>query len=129
MFFYFGIIKSKISFEYRRNIFNYVGFIFVFYALIVYPILGHLLGHQYPSSPTFGLPCPTTIFTFGILLFLQNRISIIALIIPLLWSVIGFSAALNLLIYEDFGLVVAGIMGFILILLQNKNEVNSKKTV
>lgn len=26
------------------------------------------LGDGYPLSPTFGLPCPTTIFTFGIFL-------------------------------------------------------------
>lgn len=38
------------------------------YSLIVYPALGHLWGRVYPVSPTFGLPCPTTIFTFGLLL-------------------------------------------------------------
>lgn len=120
LFFYYGVSKAKMSYEYSTNIFNYIGIIFILYALIVYPILGYFLGHQYPGSPTFGLPCPTTIFTFGILLFINNKIPIITLIIPLLWSIIGFSAALNLSIYEDFGLLIAGSLGFILLLIQRK---------
>ncbi len=128
LFFIYGVAKGKISFEYRKNIFNYTGIIFILYALIIYTILGQFLGHQYPSSPTFGLPCPTTIFTFGILLFVNKKISVIVLIIPLIWSIIGFGAALNLSIYEDFGLLVVGILGFILLLIQNK-KIAAPKTV
>ena len=120
LFFYYGVVKARISYKYHNNYFNYIGIIFILYALIVYPISGYFLGHQYPSSPTFGLPCPTTIFTFGILLFINNKIPIIILIIPLLWSIIGFGAALNLSIYEDFGLLITGLLGFILLLIQRK---------
>lgn len=120
LFFYYGVAKAKISYKYHNNYFNYIGIIFISYALIVYPILGYFLGHQYPSSPTFGLPCPTAIFTFGVLLFINNKIPIIIIIIPLLWSIIGFGAALNLSIYEDFGLLIAGLFGFILLLIQRK---------
>jgi hypothetical protein len=42
------------------------------------------------------------------------------LIIPLLWSIIGFTAALNLTIYEDAGLLAAGLTGFILLMLGNR---------
>ena len=99
------------------------------YALIIYPILGYLFGHKYPYSPTFGLPCPTTIFTFGILLFVNKKIPVLVLIIPLLWSIIGFGAALNLSIYEDYGLLIAGILGFILLVVSNKNYSKIIKTV
>ncbi|PKP44289.1 MAG: hypothetical protein CVT95_11195 [Bacteroidetes bacterium HGW-Bacteroidetes-12] len=121
LFFFYGVVKGNISFKYRQNIFNYIGILLILYALIVYPILGYYLGHKYPSSPTFGLPCPTVIFTFGLLLFLNRKISVFIIIIPLLWSIVGFGAALNLSIYEDYGLLLSGVLGFVLILLNNKS--------
>ncbi len=42
------------------------------------------------------------------------------LILPLLWSIIGFTAAFTLTIYEDIGLLVAGLTAFILLLIINK---------
>ena len=125
----YGIMKGSITFKYQNNIYNYIGIIFIAYALIIYPILGYSLGHKYPYSPTFGLPCLTTIFTFGILLFINKKIPVIVLIIPLLWSIIGFGAALNLSIYEDYGLLISGILGFILLVVSNKNYSKIIKTV
>jgi hypothetical protein len=115
-----GLIRKKLSFKYSNNIYNYIGIIFLLYALIIYPVLGTLLGHSYPYSPTFGLPCPTTIFTFGILLFADKKFPGHLLNIPLLWSIIGISAALALTIYEDIGLLVAGVTGFILLMISNR---------
>lgn len=122
LFFYNGVVKSKLSFEYKKNIYDYIGIILITNALLVYPILGYILGHKYPYSPTFGLPCPTTIFTFGLLLFIKSRISVAVLIIPLLWSIIGFGAALSLSITEDYGLLISGIIGFVLLLIKNKEN-------
>jgi hypothetical protein len=115
-----GLIRKKLSFEYTKSIYNYVGLIFLLYALIIYPVLGTFLGHAYPYSPTFGLPCPTTIFTFGILLFTNNKMPWHLLIIPLLWSIVGFTAALKLTIYEDSGLIIAGVTAFSLLLINNR---------
>lgn len=129
LFAIYGIVKCNITFEYRNNYYNYIGLIFILYALIIYPLLGHLFGHKYPNSPTFGLPCPTTIFTFGLLLFVNKKISVLILIIPLLWSIIGFGAAVNLSIYEDYGLLIAGVLGFVLLLIQNKKKFVNAKTV
>lgn len=120
IFFIYGNISNKLLFRYNKSVYNYIGITFILYALIIYPVLGHILGHQYPYSPTFGLPCPTTIFTFGVLLFIDNKISIAVLIIPLLWSIIGFGAALNLSIYEDFGLLLAGLISFSLLVTHNR---------
>ena len=44
-----------------------VGWLIVAYGLVLYPLLGAALGHRYPASPTFGLPCPTTLYTLGVL--------------------------------------------------------------
>jgi len=123
-----GLIRKKLSFEYTKSIYNYVGILFLLYALIIYPVLGTFLGHSYPYSPTFGLPCPTTIFTFGILLFLNKKMPLHLLIIPVLWSIIGFTAALNLTIYEDTGLLIAGVTAFVLLIMNNRKFSVDKKT-
>jgi hypothetical protein len=125
VFFYYGVFKHQLSFRYQTNIFGIIGALFIAYSLILYPLLGYSLGHVYPKSPTFGLPCPTTIFTFGILLWTNAKIPKVVLIIPLLWSLIGFSAALTLGIREDIGLLVAGVVGMALIMIRDKHAVES----
>ena len=115
-----GLIRKKLSFEYTKSATNNAGIVLIAYALIIYPVLGHNLGHAYPYSPTFGLSCPTTIFTLGILLFANQKMPMHLLIIPLLWSVIGFTAALSLSIYEDIGLLVAGITTFVSLIIGNR---------
>ncbi len=105
-----GIIDKKLEFEFARGINQYTGAIIILYALIIYPLLNVYFGHVYPENPTFGLPCPTTIFTFGILLWTTKKIPGYVLIIPLIWAALGISAALQLGIKEDLGLSAAGIL-------------------
>lgn len=116
IFLYVGVIKKKIKLAINRDLSGIVALVFLVYSLVLYPILGYVMGHTYPRTPTFGVPCPTTIFTFGILLYSVNRIPWYLIIVPLLWSIVGFSAAINLSVKEDFGLVVAGIVTAVLLL-------------
>lgn len=120
LLFYFGIIKDKLRFQFRLNKYGITGMALTMFALIIYPLFGYWVGHVYPSSPTFGLPCPTTIFTFGILLVSSFRISLIVIIIPAIWSLIGFSAAVSLGMKEDTGLLIAGFVSTIMIIYKNK---------
>lgn len=110
LIFYLGFLRKRLSFRFRSDIYGFTGLLFIFYALIIYPFLNIVFGHIYPSSPTFGLPCPTTIFTFGLFLWTDSKFPKTLLIIPFLWSLIGFSAATSLGIVEDTGLVVAGMV-------------------
>jgi hypothetical protein len=119
-FLYGGIQKKLFHFNYKADLVHWIGLLFILYGLLVYPIAGYFSGHRYPSCPTFGLPCPTTIFVFGMLLLSEKRIPFAYVIIPLLWSLIGFLAALSFGIYEDTGLLVAGVAGTTLILLRNR---------
>jgi hypothetical protein len=121
LFFFYGATNSKLSFNFTPGPIQYTGILIVLYALLVYPLLGYYLGHRYPESPTFGLPCPTVIFTFGILLFADKKVPVILMIIPLIWSVIGFSAALSFGILEDIGLLISGLAGLLLVLVLNRN--------
>jgi hypothetical protein len=120
IFLFAGGIKSKLSFKFQSSFHGLIGSLFILYALVIYPILGNSFGHVYPKNPTFGLPCPTTIFTFGLLLWTDKVVPKYVLVIPLIWSIIGFSAALSLGVKEDFGLLIAGILGFILIFLRDR---------
>jgi hypothetical protein len=49
------------------------------------------------------------------------------LIIPFLWSIIGTGAAVNLGVPQDYGLVVAGVLGTVLILLQNRKTRSNRR--
>jgi hypothetical protein len=120
IFLFAGGIKSKLSFKFQWSFYGLIGSLFILYALIIYPILGYSFGHVYPRNPTFGLPCPTTIFTFGLLLWTNKIVPKYVLVIPLIWSIIGFGAALSLGVKEDFGLLIAGIVGFILIFIRDR---------
>jgi hypothetical protein len=82
------------------------------YAAVVYPLLGAALGHAYPRAPLLGVaPCPTTIFTFAVLLLADGTVPVALYAIPFLWSLLGASAATQLGIREDWGLAVAGVAG------------------
>ena len=86
-----------------------VGAVLIGYALVVYPTLGHVFGHRYPAAPTFGVPCPTTIFTLGLMVWSNASMPRRLLVIPLAWALVATSAAVNLGMTEDFGLLVAAI--------------------
>ena len=87
------------------------------YSMVLYPILTALSGHAYPSAPAFGIaPCPMTIFTFGMLLLADGRFSRVALVVPILWSLVSLSAAVQLSVYADFGLPISAIVATTMLL-------------
>lgn len=109
LFFYWGVLNDTLQYSFKTTWKGVLGAIIIGFGLILYPLLSYYNGHVYPYSPTFGLPCPTTIFTLGILFWVENKPPKSLWIIPLVWSAIGFTAALTLGVYEDMGLLVAGI--------------------
>lgn len=64
LFFLYGTVKGKLQFSYRTDLYGITGFVFIVYALILYPVLGYFQGHIYPAAPTFGAPCPAVIFKY-----------------------------------------------------------------
>jgi hypothetical protein len=83
----------------------------VAYALVgyglLYPLIATMTGHSYPRVPTFGVPCPTTIVTIGFLM-LVDRPPVAVIAIPLIWTLVGGSAAWLLAMPADLALLVAG---------------------
>lgn len=112
VFDWFGVVHDRLRFHVSGGAWQVAGAILVISALAFYPALSHTFGHRYPLQPTFGLPCPTTIFTIGMLLFAEAPVPRAVFIVPLLWSAIGSLAALWLGMIEDFSLLAAGVIGF-----------------
>lgn len=106
---WFGVVKDDIVFRPVTGARAIVGTAFIIFALILYPVLGYVIGHRYPATPTFGLPCPTTIFTLGLLLFSVRPVSRWVFAVPLVWAAVGTWAAFELGVLEDLGLLAAGI--------------------
>ena len=121
LFLLIGTILGRLSLRFNYKPLPILGVCFILYAMVIYPLLGLAFGHSYPRVPLFGVaPCPTTIFTFGILLWATKSVPAYLLVIPFLWSIVGMSAALNLRVPQDYGLVVAGVLGTTLIMVQNR---------
>ena len=106
-----GALRDQLRFEFQPGPVAWVGAAFVFYAAIVYPLISIWIGHAYPEMPMFGVtPCPVTIFTFGMLLLTTQPIPSWLLAIPLLWTLIGGSAAIVLDVPQDWLLLLSGLI-------------------
>lgn len=110
-----GVYGTRLSFENPGGARLWAGVALLAYGLAAYPLLSLYLG-RYPQVPTFGLPCPTTIFTLGLACFLRRPYPRIVLAIPIAWTAIGATAAFQLGVVQDLGLLVAGLAGLWLVL-------------
>ena len=118
---YAGVIRSDLRFGLHSGAAALIGAAFIFYAAIVYPLVGIATGHSWPAMPMFGVtPCPVTIYTFGLLLMTTNRFSYWLLVIPFIWSVVGGSAAFLLGVPQDWLLLASGVTSVPLIVARNR---------
>lgn len=107
----FALAKADVQFVAAADARSLLGAAMLAYALIIYEIAGYYAGHGLLAGPLFGVaPCPTTIFTIGMLAFARGRLVAWLAIVPLLWAIIGTSAAVMLGVPEDFGLAAAGVV-------------------
>jgi hypothetical protein len=76
--------------------------------MVVYSLIGVMAGHGWPRAPMFGVaPCPTTIFTFGVHMLATPSVPWWLVAIPVIWAVVGSTAAVLLGVPEDLGLLAA----------------------
>lgn len=109
------IAARDLRFSVGPDVRSVLGLGLIAYALAIYPAVGALAGHAWPAVPVFGVaPCPTTIFTIGMLLLAPWRAARWLLVVPVLWSAVGGSAAVLLGVPQDFGLAVAGVVVVVL---------------
>ncbi|OOG22699.1 hypothetical protein B1C78_14295 [Thioalkalivibrio denitrificans] len=115
LFLWHGAVRRNLHFRSSRSARGLVGYALISFALLVYPAWSLLAGHGYPAMPTFGVPCPTTLFTVGMLAFLARPYPRTPLIVPVLWSMVGVQAAFLLGVPQDLGLLVAAVVGVVLL--------------
>jgi hypothetical protein len=103
---WYGVMRDELLFGDSGPFRRYASMGLIVYAL-AYPGLSWLDGHQYPRLPTFGVPCPTTILTIGFLLSATPPVPLAVVVVPILWGIIGGSAAFLLDMHVDLMLLLA----------------------
>jgi hypothetical protein len=106
LFVRWGTIRGALRFAAESSAWAPVAWVLIAYSL-VYPAMNAAQHDTFVRIPAFGVPCPTTIFTAGLLVLATPRVWALA-IVPIVWSAIGGSAA-SLLGVRDYALPVAGV--------------------
>lgn len=114
LFLWHGAHRRSLRFRWQSRPADWLGAALVGYALLVYPVLNALAGHRHPGTATFGLPCPTTLFTIGVLAWLEAPYPRSVLVVPMLWCLVGVQAAFLLDMPADLALAPAALMALVL---------------
>jgi len=83
--------------------------------------LYHTNSHPYYCMSVFGVtPSSTVICTIGLLLLTTQSVPLYFLVVPFLWSLIGFWVAIRFGLVQDYGLLIVGVTGVYLIIRHNR---------
>ena len=106
--FHVGVEHRRLSFTPWGHAWAPLAWGLIAYSL-AYPVINAIDHRSLVRIPTFGLPCPTTIFTAGVLMLATPRCWSLS-VVPVIWAAIGGSAAFLLGVYADVALPIAGIV-------------------
>jgi hypothetical protein len=116
-----GLLRGRLVFRFAGDAAGWAGLAMIAFAMAAYPLIGVLDGQAWPRLAPFGVaPCPTTIFTFGMLLLAEPRVPMHLLVLPALWSLIGGAAAWLIHIPQDLALPAAALLTVALALRKNR---------
>ena len=114
---------QKLQFKIDGGIIDYFAYFILFFAIIIYPILLYFLENSIYTTITLGLPCPSTILTFGFFMLSTRSFTKYLLIIPGIWTIIGTSAAFNFGVYPDYMMLITAIVSTVYLLSRKKNTI------
>jgi len=115
-----GTLRGRIAYRAAGGVAGWCGGLLIVAALFIYPLAAGLTDQAWPGIALFGVaPCPTVLFTLGLLLWAAPRVPWRLLTIPALWAIVGGSAALVLAIPQDAALPVAALLTIVLALRKN----------
>ena len=101
-----AVVPGRLTFGWRGTAAGVAGLVLLIYSLL-YPALAVAGAHDWPRAPAFGVPCPTTLFTAGLLLSAVPAAPRWLFVVPVIWSVVAGSAAVLLGIAPDLMLFPA----------------------
>jgi hypothetical protein len=107
--------RNKINYTYKGSNVDYLAVFFILFGLLIYPAISYLLAGSLSTIISFGLPCPTTIATFGFLMLARKNLPKYLVIIPTLWALIGTTAAISFGVIQDFMLLFSAVVANIFI--------------
>jgi uncharacterized protein DUF6064 len=117
-------IRHRIAFGFRSDAAGWVGIALVVYAAVLYPLVGMQAGATPSELPMFGVtPCPVTIFTLGMMLLTRLRPNSLMLTVPVLWSLVGGSAAILLRVPQDWPLLASGLLTVGLLIVSDRQRI------
>jgi hypothetical protein len=106
-----GVSGGKLRQQNRLDWPSALGAGLISYAILIYPLIGILTGEQLGSLPMFGVtPSPLTLFTLGVFLMADRVFPRALWIIPLLWTIIGGTAAFLFRMPQDWILLASGVL-------------------
>lgn len=105
----YAVSANRLHFTFHHKTFDYLGYFFILFGMFIYPVIGLLIHEEPWKMISLGLPCPSTIFTFGLLIMARNHLPKYLLIIPTIWAVVGISAAIQFGVTQDLMLIIAAI--------------------
>jgi hypothetical protein len=118
-----GIVRRDLVFAPRWNLSSVLGALFMFYALVAYPIIEMLGGHPLHASPLFGLaPCVTVFFAFGLLLWARPPAPKYLLLLPLAWALQASPDNIAMGHVADFPLILVGMITVGLIIWRDRTS-------
>lgn len=103
-------LRKNLEFEIKSQLKDYIAYFFVWFGAVLYPVLIYFLEKSVAMTITLGLPCPSTILTFGFLMLTNKKLPKYLLIIPSIWALIGTGAALNFGVYPDYLLIISALL-------------------
>lgn len=120
-------LKENLSFHFKSSVTAIIGLVIIAYGLIFYPIVGLLIGRQYPAlifSPLFS--CPLNIWVMGMFLLTEKPLPRCLVMVPFVWGLIGFFFVV-IGLYEDIVLILMNILGAILIWSRDLRMIREEK--
>ena len=122
-----GVFRNRLSFRFKPDLYGLTGALMLFYGVFGYQALEYILGRGYPEILSFGMfPCPTVIFSLGMLLWTDKKFPAYILIFPVLNALSGFIPAFIIGIIEDIGLIISGLLALTMIFYRNKRQHSSE---
>jgi len=119
LFFWWGTIRPTLRWNPEPSAWANVAWVLIAYSL-VYPAINAAQHGTFSRIPTFGVPCPTTIFTVGLLMLATPRARALS-IVPIVWSALAGSAAVLLGVHADYALPLAGLALVLYLLLPREH--------
>lgn len=112
--------RKKLEFEFNGKIMDFIAYFFLVFGVFIYPVLIYFLESSLEKIITLGLPCPSTILTFGFLMLTKPKLSKYILVIPALWTIVGTSAAFNFGVYPDYFMALSALIAIIYLITRKK---------